>query len=79
VIEFALITLAELAHFCFSYLFMPHPHISVKPNYDIDWSFESETIYLYGEGSNGGMEYQYIVIDTSNEITYVVYVITLLL
>jgi hypothetical protein len=51
----------------------------INPNYDMDWNFDSETIYLYGNGGNSDREYQYIIVDTSDETTYIVYIITLLL
>jgi hypothetical protein len=48
-------------------------------NYDVDWHFDGEKLYLVGEGNNSGMEHQDIVVDTSNETIYIVYVVTLLL
>jgi hypothetical protein len=46
---------------------------------DIDWLFDAETEYLYGEGHNEtDMEYHTIIIDTRDPETYIVYVQTFL-
>jgi hypothetical protein len=46
----------------------------------VDWAFDDEVTYQFGSGSsNSGLESQYIIVDTTDQGRYAVYVITFLM